>query len=119
MNEHDLEFKGNYTISEASKLLDIGYNRIRRAAKSGTIRNTTFAGGNTLIRGIDLAIYALKNTSKTVFTQKDVKDLFGVEEIDFRYLGMQPTTLGTYSRHHYIFPVYDLISKKAMEIFTG
>lgn len=117
MSAHNINVGDTYSIPEAAALLGIPYDRVRRAAQCGTIRNTTFAGGNTKLHGVDMAIFALKNTAKQVFTKRDVETLFGADRIDFRYLGMQSTIYGTRSRHHYVFPIYDLIAQKAVKLF--
>ena len=42
-------------------------------------------------------------------------DLFGTESLDTLALGMKSSPKGRFSRHHYVFPVYDYIASFARE----
>ena len=66
--------------------------------------------------GIDLAIYALKKTDKYRFTKNDFFKLLGIKKFNLERIGMYESPKGTYSRIHYVFPTYDLVTKKAKEL---
>ena len=103
-----------YSLNEGADLAGINRYTLYQAAKRGAVSNVTFKKkGKTKILGIDLALFALKNTSKLFFSYSDLLDLFGTESLDTLALGMKSSPEGRFSKHHYVFPVYDYIASFA------
>lgn len=113
MSDKGINKHKEYSISEASSITCIRYTILYYAVQRGAIKNTEFKRKDTKIKGIDLAIYVLKNTNKLVFKKEDICDMFGVKNLNIKDLDMHVSKRDTYSRHHYVFPIYDMIAEKA------
>ncbi|MBU3906734.1 MAG: hypothetical protein KKA64_00615 [Nanoarchaeota archaeon] len=107
-----IDEKARYTVSQSSHLTGISYRRIYQAVQKGTINNVS-KNSDIKIRGDELVIYALGNRDKLVFREEDVMNLFGVENTRLGRKYLKPTNHRTYSKHHYVFPLYDEVAKKA------
>ncbi|MBU0535884.1 MAG: hypothetical protein KKE20_02890 [Nanoarchaeota archaeon] len=119
MLSYSIHPDSRYSIKESVRIIHLPYRRLFEAVKSGALKNTRYQkDGKTSISGIDLAIYALRNSDKLSYTLNEVNDLFGVS-VEPRRLGMRMTDKGTYSRHHYVLPAYDYIADKTRSRVMG
>ncbi|MDD5340957.1 MAG: hypothetical protein PHC97_00805 [Patescibacteria group bacterium] len=107
-----------FTIAEAGKLLGISYQTLFSALKRGFIKNFPEGQNTAKILGVDLAIYGIKHKwgNILIFRQADVLNIFGVQgNVNLRKLGVLSSPEGTYSKHHYVFPLYDKVAEVARE----
>ena len=104
-----------YTVREASEITGRSTGSLRLGATRKRIHHIGKRDIQTL--GLDIAIYALKGTQKPKFTLKEFAELFGVDNLDKRKLLINQSPNRTYSRGHYVFPIYDLVTIRAIELF--
>lgn len=120
---HSILPSRKYLTRVAAQLAGVPSSRLRDAARLGVLRHSTLKHRNTYAKGIDIALYALKDTQRYNFTARDVAALFGMDSIDYRSFGMVATRDGKYSRLHYVFPLYDAVAeevrKKVLRSFDG
>lgn len=111
----------DYQLNEASKIIGVSPGTIRAAIRNGTLNHTEMKEkGKTEIRGIDLAIYCLKDSTKQVFGKEDVCNLLGIEPHQFSVLGFHNSTeRNTFSRIHYVLPVYNEVAETARSKLLG
>lgn len=114
MYEEDISLRGQYKIHDAAFITGRRYGTIYYAAQKGIIP-CNFRGGKTRISGLNLALYALKQSQKQVFSDKDIAQLFGAEIQCMRY-DLKPSERGTYSRVHYVFPLYDKVANEVRKL---
>lgn len=114
LNLFRLDPRRLYTISEGAKLLGLKRQTLYNAVKKATVKNAQYLKDKRqwLILGIDLMIYKLRQTQKRSFSQKDIADLFGITVNKVKELRLKVSTKGTFSRHHYVFPLYDRLAEK-------
>ncbi|PIN90427.1 hypothetical protein COU57_03510 [Candidatus Pacearchaeota archaeon CG10_big_fil_rev_8_21_14_0_10_32_14] len=115
LKENDIDPLEPYTLKEASEIIKRPFLSIQSAGIKNRIRHLLEKPYRAL--GIDFAIYTLKETQQFKYTYRDLIKLFGVNKLDLRLLVIKPSKDMTFSRHHYVYPLYDLVTDKARKIY--
>lgn len=119
LNRKRIAPKNAYAIKEAANVTGQKYHRIYWAVKTGALHaSRKNENSETSIKGVDLAIYILKETQRKRFTEKSIAWLFGLDLLNPITYEMKVTKNRTYSRHHYVFPFYDEIAGRAKRRLT-
>jgi len=114
MITRDMMPNSTYTFSQAAKLIGTECKDIKQAVERKSIRHTKYQGKGARIRGIDLAIYAIRRTRKYHYTVEEARDLFCTNEL--KAIGLGSAKEGRYPTQHVVAPFYhrfgDLVREK-------
>ncbi len=102
-----------YSPQQAAQFLGIQTHVLTERLKKKVLKDINSKSKKTHLRGVDIAIYALKETNRQIFLESEIANLFGLSAINPEQLGFHASANQTYSRHHYVFPLYDRVAKKA------
>ncbi|MDP2750758.1 MAG: hypothetical protein Q8O89_08060 [Nanoarchaeota archaeon] len=101
-----------YSLSESARRTGLNYHRIDQARRIGQIHPINVKRKELKIKGLNLALYALKRAERNSFTLDEVKDIFGIKDLNLIADKIKVSKHQTVSSRHYVFPLYDLVAER-------
>lgn len=111
LNRTHLEMDSEITLEEARYRTGLDSDILCRVLRIKPNKSKRFYSKITKIKALDLALYELKNTHRRVFEEKNIRELFGMENIDLERCNLFPNANRTYARHQKVFPFYDSVGE--------
>lgn len=107
----DLRLDEDVTLKKARQRTGKDSEVLCKVLRIKPNRTKRFYSSVTMMKGIDLALYELKDRKTLVFTRNEAARLFGMENIDLERCNIHPNSNGTYPRNQRIFPFYDSVGE--------
>lgn len=119
LDHYQIDYNEELTTDEASEILGIKRDSVTGKIEKNVLKNTERNGRYRKINPIDLAILALKRTDKLSFTADEMSKLFGFNRLQPARLGLRKNDNNRYSRHHHVFPLYDVVAEEARKLLVS
>ena len=115
LQRHTIDPYKEYTIPQLEMKTGIDESTLRSwiyTLKAFPTTDVPFQGERTrvAVKGIDVALYALREEGKKQLTTKEVAGLFGITESQVDVLRLPLTEEGVYGAQQYVYPLYNVFA---------